>query len=278
MITIIWQTNKENSWECDWIEHLFQKTEHKTITDYNQTQFIDRSYIVYNAGVNNDAYINSLSKSGKKFGLIHLSDEWDKDSTANYSLADVVLRNYYKDLGPTVINFPLGWMNSFPHTISPKPISGRKYVWSFSGHVDKTTRPMMAEYMSKIPDGIGYFKKCGENWGPFQGHALTPTQLAEMYNDSIFVPCPQGNQSIDSFRVTEALQAGALPIVERSEYWSNLFGQDHPLIEIDSWDQAPAIVANLTQEHTLLEQKRSATYTWWIKYCDNLQNTIKGLL
>jgi hypothetical protein len=278
MITIIWQINKENSWECDWIEYLFQKTAHKTITDYNQTQFIDRSYIVYNAGVNNDAYINSLSKSGKKFGLIHLSDEWDKDSTANYSLADVVLRNYYKDLGPKVINFPLGWMTSFPHSILPNSISERKYTWSFSGHVDKTTRPMMAEYMSKIPNGIGYFKKCGENWGPFQGHALTPTQLAEMYNESIFVPCPQGNQSIDSFRVTEALQAGALPIVERSKYWSNLFGQDHPLIEIDSWDQAPAIIANLTQEHTSLEQKRSATYKWWIKYCDNLQNTIKGLL
>jgi hypothetical protein len=144
--------------------------------------------------------------------------------------------------------------------------------------VDKTTRPLMAEYMSKITNGIGYFKKCGENWGAFQGHALTPAQLAEMYNNSIFVPCPQGNQSIDSFRVTEALQSGALPIVERSKYWSDLFGQDHPLIELDSWDQAPAIIANLTQDYTLLEQKRSATYAWWIKYCDNLQNKIKGLL
>ena len=36
---------------------------------------------------------------------------------------------------------------------------------------------------------------------------------------SIFVPCPRGNSSPDTFRLYEALEAGSIPIVERDEYW-----------------------------------------------------------
>jgi hypothetical protein len=258
----VWLCNKEQSWECDWIDYLFEGVD------------TDGTMVVYNSTADINEY---LAAHGPVLGLVHLSDEWDKDPVDHYNQAKVVLRNYYKDLGPNVLNFPLGWMRTFPYKLIPKVIQERQYVWSFSGHIDKTTRPEMARCMSTVEGGRSYFKKCGENWGPFEGHALDPHQLADLYNNSYFVPCPQGNYSIDSFRVTEALQAGALPIVERSEYWSNLFGQDHPLIELDSWDQAPSIIANLTQDYTLLEQKRSAAYSWWIKYCDNLKNKIKGL-
>jgi len=278
MITISWHASKEKSWENDWIEFLFSNIPHKTITDYQQSQYIDNSYIVFNAGVDIAPFVNTMSKNGKKFGLIHLSDEWDKDSTDVYSMAHVVLRNYYKDLGDKVINFPLGWMNTFPYDLPTKILFDRQYVWSFSGHVDKTTRPLMAKSMSTVPKGKSYFKKCGENWGPFDGHALNPQELANMYNDSIFVPCPQGNCSIDSFRVTEALQVGALPIVERSDYWDNLFGSDNPLIQIDNWAQAPKTISELLSDPWKLEQQRSDTYIWWLKYCDKLKNKLTGLL
>jgi hypothetical protein len=278
MITITWHTNRETSWECDWIEHLFSKVPHQTITDYQQTQYIDNSYIVYNAGVNIDNFALKMFQSGKKFGLIHLSDEWDRDSTANYALADVVLRNYYKDLGPKVINFPLGWMRTFPHDITPPTISERKHIWSFTGHVDKTTRPEMAKWMTTVPNGHYFFKQCGQIWGPFDGHALDPTQMAELYRNSVFVPCPQGNCSIDSFRVTEALQAGALPIVESSDYWNNLYGDDHPLLQIVDWATAPALINVLLKDPVALENYRANTYSWWIAHCEKLQNKIAGLL
>jgi hypothetical protein len=259
---LVWLCGKDSSWECDWIDYLFEGVD------------ADGTIVVYNSTADIASY---LLHHGPVLGLVHLSDEWGKDPVDHYSRAKYILRNYYKDLGSNVINFPLGWMRTFPYTLTPKTVKDRRYVWSFSGHVDKTTRPEMTHWMSTVEGGRGYFKKCGENWGPFEGHALDPHQLADLYNNSYFVPCPQGNYSIDSFRVTEALQAGALPIVERSEYWSNLFGQDHPLIELDSWDQAPSIIANLTQDYTLLEQKRSAAYSWWIKYCDNLKNNIRKI-
>jgi hypothetical protein len=278
MITLVWQNSLESSWECDWIEFLFSKVPHTTITDYNQTSCIDNSIFIYNRTVDNVAYLKDLSNKGIKFGLIHLSDEWDRDTTDHYSLAKFVFRNYYKNLGPKVLNIPLGWMKTFPHTITPKTVVQRQYNWGFSGHVDKTTRPMMVQYMSTIENGRHYFKKCGENWGPFDGHALDPTQMAMLYNDCLFVPCPSGNYSIDTLRVCEALQAGSLPIVERSDYWTKLYGNDHPLIEIDNWSQAPLVMQSLMSDLSLLEQQRSNTYSWWIKYCDNLKNKIKSLV
>jgi len=224
--------------------------------------------------VDNVAYLKDLSNKGITFGLIHLSDEWGRDSTDHYNLAKFVFRNYYKDLGPNVLNIPLGWMKTFPHTITPKTVLQRQYNWGFSGHVDKTTRPAMVQHMSTIENGLHYFKKCGENWGPFEGHALNPTQMAMLYNDCLFVPCPQGNHSIDSLRVCEALQAGSLPIVERSGYWAKLYGNDHPLIEIDNWSNAPEIINNLISNMDDLEIKRMYTYTWWVTHCDRITNKI----
>jgi hypothetical protein len=260
VIDFVWLCSRENSWECDWIDYLFDGVE------------ADGIVVVYNATADIKSY---LEKHGPILGLIHLSDEWDKDPVDHYSQAKIVLRNYYKELGPNVINFPLGWMRTFPYTLTPKIIQERQYVWSFSGHVDKTTRPEMARWMSTVDNGKSYFKKCGENWGPFDGHALTPGQLAEMYNNSYFVPCPQGNQSIDSLRVCEALQAGAIPIVERSDYWSKLYGKDVPLLQIDSWSQAPTLINKLTEDLDKLEQLRVSTYMWWQNHCLAVKKQIK---
>jgi len=278
MITLIWQTDYSSAWERDWIEYLFSKTPHVTIYDKHKTQYIDSSMIIYNASVDNKSYIKNLSQSGKKFGLIHLSDEWSRDDTDIYQYADVVLRNYYRDTLSDVITFPLGWMRTFPYDITPKTVDERKYTWSFSGHVDKTTRPMMAKYMSQVPNGRSYFKQCGQDWGAFEGHALNPVQLAEMYNDSIFVPCPQGNESIDSLRVCEALQVGAFPIVEASDYWSKLYGDDHPLIQINDWSQAPWLITEMLRDPIKLEIERAKARQWWVNHCEKLQERLTTIL
>jgi hypothetical protein len=276
MITIIWHSNRENSWEKDWIEYLFAKTPHHTITDYSQELIIPNSLIVYNASVNIQKYLERAQ--GTRFGLIHLSDEWGTDDTSLYSYAQIVFRNYYKDLGPNVINFPLGCMKGIPYDRQPKTIKDRSLTWSFSGHVDKTTRPEMAKWMVNVPNGKYYFKKCGQNWGAFEGHKLNPIDLFDMYSDSLFVPCPRGNQSIDSLRVCEALEAGSIPIVERNEYWQKLYGADNPLVQIDSWSFAPSIINMLLSDLTRLEYQRQHTHKWWKNHCVNLQEKIADLL
>jgi len=278
MITLIWHSNKETGWEVDWIEYLFEGIPHRSVTDYDQKLEIDNSFIIYNRTAPVAEYAKRLYDKSITFGLIHVSDEWLEDPTEHYKYAKVVLRNYYRDLGPNVINFPLGWMRTFPRDLPLKTVYERAYTWAFSGHVDKTTRPKMAQWMQTVPNGKFYFKSCGQNWGPFEGHALDPVQLAYMYNDSVFVPCPQGNCSIDSLRVCEALQAGSIPIVEKNDYWNNLYGKDNPLLQIKDWNDAPETIAVLMEKYETLEQLRSSTYSWWIDHCDKLKYKILNLL
>ena len=54
-------------------------------------------------------------------------------------------------------------------------------------------------------------------------------------------PCPSGAVSVDSFRVWEALEAGALPVVDTvsptdglTDYWQRVLG-DPPFPLVDGW-------------------------------------------
>jgi hypothetical protein len=80
--------------------------------------------------------------------------------------------------------------------------------------------------------------------------------------------------SFDTIRANEALQAGALPIVEASDYWSNLYGSNHPLIMINNWDEAPALIHKLLENKPALEKRRMATVAWWQNYKEDLTNKI----
>jgi hypothetical protein len=267
MNTIVWHIDPAQSWEPDWIEYIFSKTPHNTIIDLSQSKFIDRSYIVYNCTVDIVPYVEKMYLQNKRFGLIHLSDEYDQDSLDHYVRAQVILKNYYRHVAMSnVVHFPLGWMKTFPHNLPIKSTWDREHTWSFIGNISKSTRLEMIHYMNTISNGI--------HQGPHTGQSLTPSEMAQIYNNSLFVPCPRGNWNVDSFRVTEALQMGALPIVEKSDYWVKLYGNDHPLIEIESWQDAPGTIKHLMSNMRSLDIQRALTYAWWIRYCNNLKNQI----
>lgn len=272
MIKLVWHCHRDTAWESDWLEFLFADIPHTTVVDYGQTIKEDHCVFIFNSSIKNLAYLEQLREEGYSFGLIHLSDEWSKDSLDCYAPAKFVLRNYYKELDPKVLNFPLGWMSGFTHDLEIKTVDERKYTWAFSGHIDKTTRPQMARWMATVPDGLSFFKRAGE----YHGYKLTPAEMSDVFNNSIFVPCPMGNCSIDSFRVTEALQAGSLPIVERNPYWEQLYG-NNPLLQIDDWSDAPELIKQLMTDLEKLETLRQSTHRWWIQHCSDLKLKIKDL-
>jgi hypothetical protein len=269
MIKLIWQMDRHNDWSRDYIEYIFRKVPHQTVEDFDQKLEEDRSIIVYNSTVNNLDYLKRLHSQGKRVVLIHLADEWLVDSTEPYQYADLVLRHYYKDCGPKVINFSTGWMKDCPTNIPDKTVFEREYIWSFFGHIDgKPTRRQMADAMLNVPMGVYYYIP---NHISF---ALTSIEMTEYYSKSIFVPCSRGNMSFDTLRANEALQVGALPIVESSDYWSKLYGPDHPLLMVENWNQAPALIDSLMKDTTALEKRRFDTLVWWQNYKQDLINFV----
>ena len=273
MIKLIWQMDRHNDWSRDWIEYIFNKVPHQTVEDYSQQLEEDRSIIVYNSTVDNLNYLKRLHSRGKKFVLVHLADEWLVDSTEAYQYADLVLRTYYKDCGTNVINFSTGWMKDSPTDIPDKTIFEREFNWSFFGHIEgKPTRQQMADVMLSVPMGAYYYVPSHISF------AVTSIEMAEYYSKSIFVPCSRGNMSFDTLRVNEALQVGALPIVEASDYWSKLYGPDHPLLMVESWNHAPALIDSLLRDKIALEKRRFNTVVWWQNYKQDLTNRIANEL
>ena len=94
---------------------------------------------------------------------------------------------------------------------------------------------------------------------------------------SIFAPCPKGNSSVDTFRVYESLECGAIPIVEKNCYWNNLLGK-HPLLEIDCWDDLPKKINVLTENPEWIRNHSRKLESWWSEYKIKLSKKIKAII
>jgi hypothetical protein len=99
-----------------------------------------------------------------------------------------------------------------------------------------------------------------------------------MYRDSIFVPCPRGAISMDNFRVTEALEGGCIPIVEKSDYWFQMHGNDFPALQITDWNSVPDVIAGYLINPMELENLRSKCNNWWNLKKDQLTNSVTTLV
>jgi hypothetical protein len=258
-LTIVWQRARSSVWEDGWIEYLFRNIPHDTVENLDHNTYIDNSVIVDAlcwAPYHND-YIAEMTARNYNFGLIHLTDEDCKTDISSYNQCKFVLRNYYRGPMPEhVMNIPLGWNTGFTDFCNNKSSSDRKFVWACVAARWDQNRNDMVKAMSTVAGGSLYV---ADHHGP----RLTPAQMSEQYHDAIFIPCPQGAIIVDSFRITEALEAGCIPIVERSDYWTNMHGDDFPAIQIDSWAEAPAIIAELLTSPSKVEAIRLMCSIWW---------------
>jgi hypothetical protein len=286
-ITLIWQFDPENSgtWEGDWIREVLSNVSYTEIVDGKFEVILDNSIIV---AVGNDKnipdYFDKLQKKGYHFGAFFLSDEVYSHPTDCYQYPQLVFRNYWhKKFADQkhVRFFPLGYKNKFWRDCPNKEIKDcahRKYVWSFAGQIEKTTRVSMITNMRKIENS---FVHEIHSWNA--ANSLSVQEYRNVLLDSVFVPCPRGYWNLDSFRVYEALECGCIPIVEKQplDYFGKLFGK-YPFLAVNSWDEAPALMQNLQKDPVRLEAYRKECYEWWLQYKKDLKamvaNTIEESL
>ena len=214
-------------------------------------------------------YIQRLGEwaaKGVKFYVLHMSDEYGKDPIGFYGLAQGVIRNYYrKDLveSPTVSVIPLGfhWAipNGEPALHTPRP-PFREVVWSFVGTGWAGRKEKLA-YLQAVP---------GDNKLVFMDQWNAPGMLGREETLSIllnswFVPCPAGNNG-ETFRIYEALEAGAVPIVVQEEGMEDYFtfiGRYLPLMLATSWEHAAQLVYTLRNQPELYEKYRLQLLEAW---------------
>jgi len=273
-ITLVWNRSRASSWEPDWIEYLFRNIPHDTVENLDHNQYWNNCVIIDTVkwADYHDRYCAEVASKGYQYAVIDLSDETRTSSTASYADANFVLRNYYRPgLDDHVLHFPLGYNKGFA-TITDNPrVSERQYTWAFVGQRWDQTREKMRHNMISVPNGKIHV---AEN----ESFKLDPVDMSRIYRNCVFVPAPHGWWIIDSFRVTEALEAGAIPIVEASDYWQDLYGERPPFPQINNWAQVPGMIHDLMKDPERLEDLRSRCYKWWCETKDLTTNQIEYLV
>jgi hypothetical protein len=143
---------------------------------------------------------------------------------------------------------------------------------SFAGQITHSRRWDM---MAAFPE----LAKVNRKW-EFHGSdgfakGISQPEYYALLGRSRVVPCPSGPFTVDSFRVCEALQFGAVPIIDSEsptgwyrQYWQRVFGPGCPLKILDEWSEFPVLVEDILLHwtHTVAE-----TRTWWGLYKENLR-------
>ncbi len=284
-INLIWISGSpEGSWEEDWIQEMLSEVQADihTIVDGNHEVFLDKSIIV-TSHPNKEKYqeyFSEYKKRGLKFGVIHLSDETYDHPCDFYDGVPFVIRNYWhkKFANAQNVSFlALGYKRTFwdGFTGHIKKAEERKYNWSFAGQIKKSTRVSMIKNMRKIPH-----YHIHEIFDFNSPDALSASNYRDLLLESIFVPCPRGWWNLDSFRLSEALECGCIPIVEKSplDYFSKLFGTSYPFPSLTSWKELQKIIRPLLEDPERLEQLRLDCYNWWMNYKASEKKHIANLV
>lgn len=142
----------------------------------------------------------------------------------------------------------------------------------FSGQITHKRRQLLYDYL--LPLHCDTWHINGTK-GFTQGY--TPARYYDYMNSAKVVPCPSGAVIPDSFRAFEALECGAIPLLDEvnpsgtiTEYWDWLLGPN-PLPKYKEPAEVPAKISEILenwQDYSLEVQ------AWYIRYKDN----IKGLI
>lgn len=300
-INIIYLFNPE--WEKCWIAELFNNHYINDILTFSvnhvyqpdsELLYTNPIFVVDNL---NYQYIQKYNDNNIKYQIIHLSDEKLDQSTSLYKheCCDYVYRNYYSDklkkkYSSKILFYSLGVKTNFWNNYSganPIDISvwNRKYIWSFCGHHGNGIRNI---YLKKISNIEPNFWHKTDRFNSIDN--LPITEYRDICLNSIFIPCLVGHINVDTFRLYETIESGAIPIVSRYQkkfgkysclptelYFDQLFGST-PLITIDNWSDLDQLMNQLLNDYNQLERKRLEIYNWYNNYKNSLKNEINDKL
>ncbi len=219
-----------------------------------------------------NAIFNILAQHNVQLTALHLSDEHGRDDISWYALPSVkqVIRNYARpDLaayGDKIKLIPLGFANgrSSKHLPSPPAFEERAQLWCFAGSAD---RPGRLEALTKLHAAGPYEEHVKNAWSA--PHKVEGPEYIAMLRRAKFVPCFRGSSALESYRLYEALEHGAIPIYVadesnhglKDEYTSVL--EKHPLLAFPSWDKAADMLPILARQPAVMEKHRQSLMEWW---------------
>ena len=270
-----------------WLYDLFQmKFKVEAVSSDNMLDNSRPLIVLFNRTEINTqlSWLNALCAAGRTFKLIHLSDEFCNDPIHMYEWTNItgVIRTYTRADLPKLQKIqviPLGY-----HCKSELAPTARvrKYTWSFAANKIVRTyinTKLIKEYnreddikpLSSIqPHKVYWF----EGWS--DPKKLKEDAYLELLNDSIFIPCPVG-QNADTYRFYEALEAGCIPIfisTPEVKQWLVQFEDCMPFLCIDNWEGVAKVMKHFINNPTYLNEYRGVIMEGWAKCKAGLKQKI----
>jgi hypothetical protein len=229
-------------------------------------------------------FAQEFQKHNKTMTILHLSDEAGTDPIDFYESPAIryVFRNYPRDTLPVnkTLVLPLGYANGRGGISETTPaFKDRPYLWSFAGSMDRLDRDKAVLTLQSTGDCVVYAKT---GWSdPPKLQAAEYTQLLQ---ESKFIPCFAGFRALESYRLYEALEHGAIPFYVPDkgadgirDTYTMVLGK-HPILSFPSWDKAAELLPLFAKNPVQMEEHRTTLKTWWSMKKAELQQTVKAAL
>lgn len=143
-----------------------------------------------------------------------------------------------------------------------KPLKERRLDWCFAGQAFTDNRKAMLNSLQ----GNGEAHVSDR----FSG-GLPREQYFKLLTESRIALCPSGTVHPDSFRLYEAIEAGAYPIVDSPLFWEQM---KVPVLAVNDWSELPYILKTLLNDVDSLQRKTDALGMWWNNYQDRVRDWI----
>ena len=279
-LTFIWQglSSVEEAYmmpEYEWIREIFEPLLGEQFYEREHSIVLDNCILI-------DSYPFTHSKDyyqqfrGKNAWLFHRADETYEGGYDVYSNFRGVFRIYWSSIFDPryVMQLPLGFSNGRQGGMGERSASERPFLWSFLGEGGKATRPDMLKALADI--GPNFMHVTGQG----QTQPVGKVQYKQILCDSVFVPCSMGNVNLDTYRVYEALECGAIPIVEKRiglDYFHKLLG-DHPMPSFVNWKQAAGFMLAIQHDRRAQDELSQRCSRWWAAFKRDLTQRVQDFV
>jgi hypothetical protein len=273
----IWQF--ENPIERAWVDDLIGPHIESHIFDGDRKVVLQKA-ILFDKHITRHKRDYYQKFAGTNSVLWHYLDETYEGGYERYCAFAGVIRWHWSALfdDPSILVIPIGYREG-PPSLNIRALPARRYVWSFAGQVQRSSRPEMVAALSQIEP---YFlmRTDKRDDGRMLDRFVEREEYYDVMTDSMFAPCPMGNVNIECFRFYEALECGTVPIVEKRlgfDYYRSLLG-DHPIPTVSSWSDAPHLIRDCLRHPAKLEELQGECMAWWKSYKPRLRDRISDFL
>jgi GR25 family glycosyltransferase involved in LPS biosynthesis len=270
-----------NAYEREWIQELLGK-ETPFIVETIDPQIVPEDapiVIVQRPFVEAySALFQHWNEQGRDFYVYHVSDEFSNDSLDFYCLPHCLgIVRFYKrtdipvEARSKTYTIPLGYHwtmaggSENPVDKTPR-LPFRNTVWSFYGTAWQDRDTKLATLQDIKPHSL----RLVDSWD--SPEKITRNQYVATLLDTIFVPCPSGN-NIETFRLYEALECGCIPLYVKTpgdELYVEWLQEEIGLLPVSGWSEAAALMMHFMKEKEVMESYRNTLLIRWKTWKERL--------